>query len=92
MTTSRRGSSNSDNRLLADVKNAWGSPHIFLQFLSPEKAAFLIHFDLTSSGYKCLVMEEKDDKGSNVGKFWKSPLKSIIGSFIHFKVVHGPDQ
>lgn len=40
-TTSRRGSSNSDNRFLADVKNSWGSPHIFLQFLSPEKAALL---------------------------------------------------
>lgn len=78
MTTSRRGSSNSDNRFLADVKNAWGSPHIFLQFLSPEKAALLIHFDLTSPAYKWFVIEEKDDKGTNVGKFWKSPLKSII--------------
>lgn len=91
-TTSRRGSSNSDNRFLADVKNSWGSPHIFLQFLSPEKAALLMNFDLTSPGYKWLVMEEKDDKGTNVGKFWKSPLKSIIWSFIHSEVVHGPDQ
>lgn len=84
MTTPGRGSSNSNNRLLANARNAWGPPPTYpLQFLSLEKAALLIHFDLTTPGYKCSVMKEKKNKGTNVGKFGKSPLKSITWRIIH---------
>ena len=61
-----------------------------LQFLSLEKAALLIYSDLILPGYKCLVM--KNDKITHVRKFWKSPLQSIILSFIHIKLVHSPGQ
>lgn len=72
MTIPWRGSSNSNNRLLANARNTWGPPLTYpLQFLSLEKAALLIHFDLTTPGYKYLVMKEKKNKGNKCGEVWE---------------------
>lgn len=73
------------------LKNAWGSP-LTLSFLSLEKAIFLIHFDQTVPGYKCLVMKEEKGEDTNVGKLWRSLPSTSSKALSPSKLAHSPGQ